>query len=85
MKAAENWLRVQFDKKGFEKEKEFIHLGLTSQDMNTTAFPMMMRDVWFEVLYPSIEEILNILNDYSNKWWQIIMPARTYGQLASPT
>jgi adenylosuccinate lyase len=46
---------------------------------------MMMRDAWFEVLYPSIEEILNILNDYSNKWWQIIMPARTHGQLASPT
>ncbi|HHW58654.1 MAG: adenylosuccinate lyase [Bacteroidales bacterium] len=85
VKAVENWLRVQFDKKGFEKEKEFIHFGLTSQDINNTAFPMMMRDAWFEVLYPSIEEILNILNDYSNKWWQIIMPARTHGQLASPT
>lgn len=85
VKAVENWLRIQFDKKDFKKEKEFIHFGLTSQDINNTAFPMMMRDAWLQILKPSIDDLLKLLNELSTNWWHIVMPARTHGQLASPT
>lgn len=85
VKAVENWIRIQFDKKKFQKEKEFIHFGLTSQDINNTAFPMMMRDAWIQVLNPSIDDLLKLLNELSENWWQIVMPARTHGQLASST
>jgi adenylosuccinate lyase len=79
VKAVENWLRIQFDKKDFKKEKEFIHFGLTSQDINNTAFPMMMRDAWLQILKPSIDDLLKLLNELSTNWWHIVMPARTHG------
>ncbi len=85
VKAVEYYLREQFDRLGFQKYQEFIHFGLTSQDINNTATPMMMRDALKEVLVPAIEKIVNMLSDLANEWSDVSMLAHTHGQPASPT
>lgn len=65
--------------------KEFIHFGLTSQDINNTSFPMMLKDCIDEVYVPAVETLIEKLNDYAEEWKNIPMLAKTHGQPASPT
>lgn len=85
VKAVEYFLKEKFDLLDLKEHKEFIHFGLTSQDINNTAFPLMMRDSLNEVYYPCIDQIIEKLKYLSNEWLSIPMLARTHGQPASPT
>jgi len=85
VKAVEYFLREQFDILKLQEYKEFIHFGLTSQDINNTAFPMMTRDALSNAVLPEIEMVLKILKAQSKEWNKIPMLARTHGQPASPT
>jgi len=85
VKAVEYFLREQFDFLKLQEYKEFIHFGLTSQDINNTAFPMMTRDALTNAVLPEIEMVLKILKAQSKEWNKIPMLARTHGQPASPT
>jgi len=85
VKAVEYFLKEKFDRLGLERFKEFIHFGLTSQDINNTAIPCLVRDAWLEILEPAIDDIINLLKGMANKWKGVPMLARTHGQPASPT
>lgn len=85
VKAVEYYLREKFDELGLGNYKEFIHFGLTSQDVNNTAVPMLVKDAWTGELLPQIHEILDKLSAMSIQWKEIPMLARTHGQPASPT
>ncbi len=86
VKAVEYYLREQFEKRGYSQYTEFIHFGLTSQDINNTAIPMMVQDALFEVTIPSlINNIITPLENLAIEWMHIPMLARTHGQAASPT
>jgi len=85
VKAVEYFLKKRFDRLGLEHFKEFIHFGLTSQDINNTALPCSVRDAWQEVLEPALDENINLLKSMANKWKDVPMLARTHGQPASPT
>ncbi|MCX6268076.1 MAG: adenylosuccinate lyase [Bacteroidetes bacterium] len=85
VKAVEYFLKEQFDLLHLESFREFIHFGLTSQDINNTAFPLAMRDGWHEIMEPALETIYARLLDRSREWNHIPMLARTHGQPASPT
>jgi adenylosuccinate lyase len=86
VKAVEYFLREQFDKLGIKPEfKEFIHFGLTSQDINNTAVPASLRDAVNKTYAPVLEEIIKQLSDMAEEWKDIPMLARTHGQPASPT
>jgi len=85
VKAVEYFLKEKFDVLGLSKYKEFIHFGLTSQDINNTAFPMMLRD-GIEIVYlPLLKGLTETLFELSDKYKDIPMLARTHGQPASPT
>ena len=85
VKAVEYFIKEIFDKLHLEKYKEFIHFGLTSQDINNTATPLSIKDALEEVYFPVLNNLLNILNKYANEWKDIPLLARTHGQPASPT
>ncbi|MEI7726532.1 MAG: adenylosuccinate lyase [Bacteroidota bacterium] len=85
VKAIEYFLKEQFDILGLGSFKEFIHFGLTSQDINNTAFPLAMRDAYRDIMEPAIETIYGDLLERSREWQHIPMLARTHGQPASPT
>lgn len=85
VKAVEYLLRELFDELKLSEYKEFIHFGLTSQDINNTAMPMMLRDALNEVITPAIHDIKNKLFEMSVQWANVPMLARTHGQPASPT
>jgi len=85
VKAVEYFIKEVFDKLHLEKYKEFIHFGLTSQDINNTATPLSIKDALEEVYFPVLNNLLDILNKYANEWKDIPMLARTHGQPASPT
>lgn len=86
VKAIEYFIKEQFDKiGGLEKFKEFIHFGLTSQDINNTSFPMMVKEALEHVYYPLLQELIEQLNEYAEEWKDIPMLAKTHGQPASPT
>lgn len=85
VKAVEYFLKEQFDLLGLTEEKEFIHFGLTSQDINNTSFPMMQRESLHEVYLPQLDAIIATLKTYAEEWADIPMLARTHGQPASPT
>ena len=71
---------------GFPIEaKEFIHFGLTSQDINNTSVPLSIKEALEQVYYPMVEELIEQLNDYAEQWKQVPMLAKTHGQPASPT
>lgn len=86
VKAIEYFIKEQFDKVGgLEAYKEFIHFGLTSQDINNTSFPLMLKEA-VEVAYlPLLQELIDQLNAYAEEWKDIPMLAKTHGQPASPT
>lgn len=85
VKAVEYFLREEFDRLGIGQYKEFIHFGLTSQDINNTAMPMMLRDALNEVLMPALTKITAELQHRLDDWRNVAMLARTHGQPASPT
>lgn len=86
VKAVEYFIKEQFDViGGLDAYKEFIHFGLTSQDINNTSVPCSLKDALSEVYYPAIEELISQLKEYAAAWENIPMLARTHGQPASPT
>ncbi|MGI6219468.1 MAG: adenylosuccinate lyase [Bacteroidaceae bacterium] len=86
VKAVEYFIKEQFDRiGGLEAYKEFIHFGLTSQDINNTSVPLSLKEALEEVYYPQIEELIGQLAQYAQEWSSIPMLAKTHGQPASPT
>lgn len=86
VKAIEYFIKEEFDKIGnLEHFKEFIHFGLTSQDINNTSFPLMLKDATELVYLPLLQELIDQLNKYAEEWKNIPMLAKTHGQPASPT
>ncbi len=85
VKAVEYFMKEKLDSLGLAQYKEFIHFGLTSQDVNNTATPLLLREAHEQVLLPVIHETLAILEKQANDWEHIPMLARTHGQPASPT
>ena len=85
VKAIEYFLKEKFEDLNLSKFVEFIHFGLTSQDINNTAIPLSLKEMFEQVYYNSIELILSSLEQISNEWKDIPMIARTHGQPASPT
>lgn len=85
VKAVEYFLKRHFDTLGLQKYKEFIHFGLTSQDINNTSVPLSIRECHETVLMPMYENILNMIESRANEWKDIPMLAHTHGQPASPT
>ena len=85
VKAIEYFLKEKFQELNLSKFVEFIHFGLTSQDINNTAIPLSLKEMFEQVYYNSIELILSSLEEISNEWKDIPMIARTHGQPASPT
>ncbi|WP_314824781.1 adenylosuccinate lyase [Porphyromonas endodontalis] len=85
VKAVEYYIKTAFDALNLSWAKEFVHFGLTSQDINNTAFPMMLRGALKEVFEPALSRVLELLRKYTHEWAEIPMLARTHGQPASPT
>ena len=85
VKAVEYFLKERFDALGLERYKEFIHFGLTSQDINNTSVPMSVKDATAEVLLPMLRELVDKLNGFAEEWHDVPMLAKTHGQPASPT
>lgn len=86
VKAVEYFLKEEFDKLGgLDEYKEFIHFGLTSQDINNTSIPLSVKEALEQVYYPLIEELIEQLRAYTTDWETIPMLAKTHGQPASPT
>ena len=85
VKAVEYFIKQKFDKIGISDYKEFIHFGLTSQDINNTAVPLSIKDFINEVYLVKIEELLSSIEDKCNEYKDITIISRTHGQPASPT
>lgn len=85
VKAVEYFIKEEFDKLGLQQYKEFIHFGLTSQDINNTSIPLSIKDALNDVYYPMLEGLIAKLKNQANEWADIAMLAKTHGQPASPT
>ena len=86
VKAVEYYIKEQFDAiGGLDKYKEFIHFGLTSQDINNTSVPLSIKEALHEVYIPLLKELIQQLQDYADEWKDVPMLAKTHGQPASPT
>ncbi len=86
VKAVEYFIKERFDKLGgLEAYKEFVHFGLTSQDINNTSVPLSIKDALNKVYYPQMQELVGQLRMYAEEWKDIPMLAKTHGQPASPT
>jgi len=85
VKAVEYFIKEKFDALKLDAQKEFIHFGLTSQDINNTAIPRSLKDSITETILPSIIEVITKLSNLSKEWKDIPMLAKTHGQPASPT
>ena len=86
VKAVEYFIKEKFDAiGGLDAYKEFIHFGLTSQDINNTSVPLSLKEAVADVYIPLLEELIEQLNDYAQEWRNVPMLARTHGQPASPT
>ncbi len=85
VKAVEYFIKNAFDRMGLQKFKEFIHFGLTSQDINNTAIPLSVKEAMNEVYIPQYVGLLNKLEQMASEWSDVPMLARTHGQPASPT
>ena len=85
VKAVEYFIKEEFDKLGLQEFKEFIHFGLTSQDINNTAVPYSIKEAINKVYLPQLNEIIALLKDRAKQWKAIPLLARTHGQAASPT
>ena len=86
VKAVEYYIKEQFDQVGgLDAYKEFIHFGLTSQDINNTSVPLSVKEALADVFYPQVEELIAQLRQYADEWADVPMLAKTHGQPASPT
>jgi len=85
VKAVEYYLKDKFDELGLGAYKEFIHFGLTSQDLNNTALPLLLKEAYLEVLKPALDEVSDNLLNKARQWKDVPMLAHTHGQPASPT
>ncbi len=86
VKAVEYFIKEEFDKiGGLDAYKEFIHFGLTSQDINNTSVPLSVKDALNDVFCPQVEEVIGQLQTYAQEWKDVPMLAKTHGQPASPT
>jgi adenylosuccinate lyase len=85
VKAVEYFIKTEFDKLGLQKYKEFVHFGLTSQDINNTSIPLSIKEAIHEEYLPNLEEILVTFSELAYKYKDIPMLSRTHGQAASPT
>jgi len=85
VKAVEYFIKEEFDKIGLQAYKEFIHFGLTSQDINNTAIPLSIKEALNDIYVPTYQELEQKIDSLSNEWSDIPLLARTHGQPASPT
>ena len=85
VKAVEYFLKEKFDELQLQDFKEFIHFGLTSQDINNTATPYSLKQAWQEVVGPALIQVIDLLQTKASEWQDVSMLARTHGQPASPT
>ena len=85
VKAVEYFIKERFDTLSLQAYKEFIHFGLTSQDINNTSVPLMIKEALEEIYYPGIQSVIDILKKDAEEWKDIPMLAKTHGQPASPT
>lgn len=86
VKAVEYFIKEEFDKiGGLDAYKEFVHFGLTSQDINNTSVPLSVKESLEQVYYPQVEELIAQLQTYADEWKDVPMLAKTHGQPASPT
>lgn len=85
VKAVEYFIKSEFDKLGLSTYKEFIHFGLTSQDINNSATPLLLRDFLEKEFLPELNKMISSLDGQASQWKDIAMLARTHGQPASPT
>ncbi|MEE9349437.1 MAG: adenylosuccinate lyase [Flavobacteriaceae bacterium] len=85
VKAVEYFIKKEFEALKLDKYLEFIHFGLTSQDINNTAIPLSINDAFDQVYYPELAQLLVKLRELASKWEDVPMLARTHGQPASPT
>ncbi len=85
VKAVEYFLKQKLDEMNLSRYREFVHFGLTSQDINNTAFPLMVKEALIDVYYPLLKELLDALRALAAKWAGTPMLAFTHGQPASPT
>jgi len=85
VKAVEYFLKEKFDALNLQPYKEFIHFGLTSQDINNTAIPYSIKEALEQVFYPQLEKLIAVLSEKAEEWKNISMLAKTHGQPASPT
>ena len=85
IKAVEYFIKERLEKLGLSENKEFVHFGLTSQDINNTSIPISIKDALNDVLLPELKETLGILKGLAEDWKDIPMLAKTHGQPASPT
>ena len=86
VKAVEYFIKEEFDAiGGLDQYKEFVHFGLTSQDINNTSVPLSLREALENVYIPMVEELTELLDAYAEQWKYVPMLAKTHGQPASPT
>ena len=86
VKAVEYFIKEEFDKiGGLDDFKEFVHFGLTSQDINNTSVPLSLKEALEDVYYPQLQELINQLRALAEEWADVAMLAKTHGQPASPT
>ncbi|HVW94871.1 MAG TPA: adenylosuccinate lyase [Mucilaginibacter sp.] len=85
VKAVEYFIKKAFDQLGLDAYKEFIHFGLTSQDINNTAIPYSFKDALINTYYPAIDDLVGLLKNFAAEWDTIPMLAHTHGQPASPS
>ncbi len=86
VKAVEYFIKESFDRiGGLDEYKEFIHFGLTSQDINNTSIPLSLKDALSDVVVPQYEQLISLLNELADQWKDVPMLAKTHGQPASPT
>ena len=85
VKAVEYFIKEKFDLLSLQEYKEFIHFGLTSQDINNTSVPLSIKDALNEVYFPGLQEVIDMLKKYAEDWADVPILAKTHGQPASPT
>jgi adenylosuccinate lyase len=85
IKALEYFIKEKLDEMGLSSSREWVHFGLTSQDINNTSIPLLLKEASVQVLFPAIEDLINKLRSLATEWKSVSMLARTHGQPASPT
>ena len=85
VKAVEYFIKRHFHEMGLDKWSEFVHFGLTSQDINNTSQPLMLKEAMEHVYMPALHEVLSLISEMAEKWSNVPMLAKTHGQPASPT